>query len=42
MDKIVDEVKEVWDLGILVIILFGIFEDKDIDVMGVWYDCGIV
>ena len=42
VDKIVDEAKEVYDLGIPAIILFGIPEDKDKDATGAWHDCGIV
>ena len=42
IDKIVEEAKEVYDLGIPAVILFGIPEDKDIDATGAWHDCGIV
>jgi len=42
VDKIVDEAKEVYELGIPAIILFGIPEDKDLDATGAWHDCGIV
>jgi porphobilinogen synthase len=42
VDKIVDEAKEVWDLGIPAIILFGIPADKDVDAKDAWHDCGIV
>src|SRR6476659_2801577 len=42
IDKIVEEAKEVYDLGIPAIILFGIPADKDIDATGAWHDCGIV
>ena len=42
VDKIVEEAKEVYDLGIPGIILFGIPEDKDTDATGAWHDCGIV
>lgn len=42
VDKIVTEAKEVYDLGIPAIILFGIPEDKDTDATGAWHDCGIV
>jgi porphobilinogen synthase len=42
VDKIVQEAKEVYDLGIPGIILFGIPEDKDTDATGAWHDCGIV
>lgn len=42
VDKIVDEAKEVYELGIPAIILFGIPEEKDLDATGAWHDCGIV
>lgn len=42
VDKIVEEAKEVYDLGIPGIILFGIPTDKDNDATGAWHDCGIV
>jgi porphobilinogen synthase len=42
VDKIVEEAKEVRDLGIPAIILFGIPEGKDLDATGAWHDCGIV
>jgi porphobilinogen synthase len=42
IDKIVEEAKEVYDLGIPSIILFGIPADKDVDATGAWHDCGIV
>jgi porphobilinogen synthase len=42
VDKIVEEAKQVYDLGIPAIILFGIPSDKDDDATGAWYDCGIV
>jgi porphobilinogen synthase len=42
IDKIVEEAKEVYDLGIPSIILFGIPADKDNDATGAWHDCGIV
>jgi porphobilinogen synthase len=42
VDKIVEEAKEVYDLGIPAIILFGIPADKDADATGAWHDCGIV
>ncbi len=42
VDKIVEEAKEVYDLGIPGIILFGIPSDKDVDATGAWHDCGIV
>ncbi|HEY9770435.1 MAG TPA: porphobilinogen synthase [Coleofasciculaceae cyanobacterium] len=42
VDKIVEEAKQVYDLGIPAVILFGIPEDKDVDATGAWHDCGIV
>jgi porphobilinogen synthase len=42
IDKIVEEAKEVYDLGIPSIILFGVPDDKDDDATGAWHDCGIV
>jgi porphobilinogen synthase len=42
IDKIVDEAKEVWDLGIPAIILFGIPAQKDDEATDAWHDCGIV
>jgi porphobilinogen synthase len=42
IDKIVEEAKHVYDLGIPAIILFGIPDDKDLDATGAWHDCGIV
>lgn len=42
IDKIVEEAKQVYDLGIPAVILFGIPEDKDTDATGAWHDCGIV
>ncbi|HBB34556.1 MAG TPA: porphobilinogen synthase [Cyanobacteria bacterium UBA8803] len=42
VDKIVEEAKEVYQLGIPSIILFGIPEDKDLEATGAWHDCGIV
>lgn len=42
VDKIVEEAKEVYDLGIPAIILFGIPADKDTDATGAWHDHGIV
>lgn len=42
VDKIVEDAKETYDLGIPAIILFGIPEDKDVDATGAWHDCGIV
>lgn len=42
IDKIVEEAKQVYDLGIPAIILFGIPANKDTDATGAWHDCGIV
>lgn len=42
VDKIVEEAKEVYDLGIPSIILFGIPESKDDEATDAWHDCGIV
>ena len=42
IDKIVDEAKEVYDLGIPAIILFGIPDTKDTEATGAWHDHGIV
>ena len=42
INKIVEEAKQVYDLGIPAIILFGIPTDKDIEATGAWHDCGIV
>ncbi|GFE70536.1 porphobilinogen synthase [Chroococcus sp. FPU101] len=42
VDKIVAEAKEVYELGIPAIILFGIPETKDADATGAWHDHGIV
>jgi porphobilinogen synthase len=42
VDKIVEDAKETYDLGIPAIILFGIPETKDADATGAWHDCGIV
>lgn len=42
VDKIVEEAKEVYDLGIPAIILFGIPDNKDTEATGAWHDCGIV
>lgn len=42
VDKIVAEAKEVYDLGIPSIILFGIPDNKDVEATGAWHDCGIV
>ena len=42
VDKIVDEAKEVYDLGIPAIILFGIPTEKDTEATGAWHNHGIV
>ncbi len=42
VDKIVEEAKAVYDLGIPAIILFGIPADKDTDATGAWHECGMV
>ncbi len=42
IDKIVEEAKEVYDLGIPSVILFGIPDSKDLEATGAWHDCGIV
>lgn len=42
VDKIVEEARQVYDLGIPAIILFGIPADKDGEATGAWHDCGIV
>ncbi len=42
VDKIVEEAKEVYDLGIPAVILFGIPDTKDTEATGAWHDCGIV
>jgi porphobilinogen synthase len=42
VDKIVEEAKQVFDLGIPAVILFGIPENKDTEATGAWHDCGIV
>ncbi|MDJ0706887.1 MAG: porphobilinogen synthase [Leptolyngbyaceae cyanobacterium MO_188.B28] len=42
VDKIVEEAKQVYDLGIPAIILFGIPAEKDIEATGAWHDHGIV
>ena len=41
-DKIVEEARETYDLGIPAIVLFGIPENKDLDATGAWHDHGIV
>ena len=42
IDKIAEEAKEVYDLGIPAVILFGIPDEKDTEATGAWHDCGIV
>ena len=42
IDKLVEEAKEVRELGIPAVILFGISDDKDLEATGAWNDCGIV
>ena len=42
VDKIVEEAKQVYDLGIPAIILFGIPTEKDTEATGAWHDHGIV
>jgi porphobilinogen synthase len=42
VDQIVEEAKEIYDLGIPAIILFGIPESKDLIATGAWHDCGII
>jgi porphobilinogen synthase len=42
IDKVVEEAKQVYDLGIPAVILFGIPADKDDEATGAWHDCGIV
>lgn len=42
VDKIVEEAKQVYSLGIPGIILFGVPEGKDLEATGAWHDCGIV
>ncbi len=42
VDKVVEEAKQIYDLGIPAIIVFGIPETKDTDATGAWHDCGIV
>ncbi|NJR71207.1 MAG: porphobilinogen synthase, partial [Synechococcales cyanobacterium CRU_2_2] len=42
IDKIVEEAKQVRDLGIPSVILFGIPNEKDAEATGAWHDCGIV
>ncbi|MGJ3249396.1 MAG: porphobilinogen synthase [Elainellaceae cyanobacterium] len=42
VDKIVEEAKQIYDLGIPATILFGIPNEKDEDATGAWHDHGIV
>jgi porphobilinogen synthase len=42
IDKIVEEARQVYDLGIPAVILFGIPDVKDREATGAWHDCGIV
>jgi len=42
VDKIVEEAKETYDLGIPAIILFGIPPEKDTEATDAWHDHGIV
>ncbi len=42
VDKIVEEAKEVYGLGIPAVILFGIPAEKDIEATGAWHSHGIV
>ncbi len=42
VDKIVEEAKEVYGLGIPAVILFGIPAEKDTEATGAWHDHGIV
>lgn len=42
IDKVVEEAKQVYDLGIPAVILFGIPTEKDTDATGAWHDHGIV
>ncbi len=42
VDKIAEEAKQVYDLGIPAIILFGIPTEKDQEATGAWHDHGIV
>lgn len=42
VDKVMDEVKEIWDIGIPAIILFGIPEKKDSIGSSSWVEDGIV
>ncbi|NER00530.1 MAG: porphobilinogen synthase [Cyanothece sp. SIO2G6] len=42
IDKIVEEAKEVYDLGIPAVILFGVPVEKDEDATGAWHDHGLI
>jgi len=42
IDKMVEEARQVYDLGIPAVILFGIPDVKDMEATGAWHDCGIV
>ena len=42
IDKMVEEARQVYDLGIPGVILFGIPDVKDREATGAWHDCGIV
>ncbi|NET11084.1 MAG: porphobilinogen synthase [Symploca sp. SIO2B6] len=42
IDKIVEEAKEVYDLGIPAVILFGVPEEKDVEATGAWHDHGLI
>ncbi|MGB3295380.1 MAG: porphobilinogen synthase, partial [Phormidesmis sp.] len=42
VDKIVEEAREVYGLGIPAVILFGIPTEKDTEATGAWHDHGIV
>lgn len=42
IDKIVEEAKEVYGLGIPAVILFGVPVEKDDDATGAWHDHGLI
>lgn len=42
IDKIVEEAKEVYDLGIPAVILFGVPVEKDDEATGAWHDHGLI
>ena len=42
IEKIVEEAKEVYDLGIPAVILFGVPVEKDEDATGAWHDHGLI